>query len=70
MIRQPIRNLRTSRATPPRFCDVIVDGEKVYLEQKISKDKYVTIPWEDVVYQVETAKAVNQEKMKLPQSAL
>jgi hypothetical protein len=52
---------------PPRFCDVIVDGEKVYLEQKISKDKYVTIPWEDVVHQVKAAIAVDKEK--LPQSA-
>jgi len=60
MIRQPIRNLRTSKTVPPRFCDVIVDGDKVYLEQKNSKGKYVTIPWEDVVYQVESAKAANQ----------
>jgi hypothetical protein len=52
---------------PPRFSDVIVDGEKVYLEQKISKDKYVTIPWEDVVHQVKAAIAVDKEK--LPQSA-
>ncbi|MBP9037047.1 MAG: hypothetical protein KBG38_04585 [Candidatus Cloacimonas sp.] len=67
MIRQPIRNLHTSKAVPPRFCDVIVDGDKVYLEQKISKDKYVTIPWEDVEHQVKAAIAVNKEK--LPQSA-
>lgn len=67
MIRQPIRNLHTSKSMPPRFCDVIVDGEKVYLEQKISKDKYVTIPWEDVVHQVKAAIAVDNEK--LPQSA-
>lgn len=67
MIRQPIRNLHTFRAMPPRFCDVIVDGEKVYLEQKISKDKYVTIPWDDVVHQVKAAIAVDREK--LPQSA-
>ena len=67
MIRQPIRNFHTSKGMPPRFCDVIVDGEKVYLEQKISKDKYVTIPWEDVVHQVRAAIAVDSEK--LPQSA-
>ena len=67
MIRKPIRNFHTSRSMPPRFCDVIVDGENVYLEQKISKDKYVTIPWEDVVHQVKAAIAVNREK--LPQSA-
>lgn len=67
MIRHPIRNLHTSRTIPPRFCDVIVDGEKIYLEQKISKDKYVTISWEDVVHQVKAAIAV--DKQKLPQSA-
>lgn len=67
MIRQSIRNLHDYRVIPPRFCDVIVDGEKVYLEQKISKDKYVKIPWEDVVHQVKAAIAVDKEK--LPQSA-
>ncbi|MDD4752895.1 hypothetical protein [Syntrophomonas erecta] len=67
MIKQPIRNLHSSRPTPQRFCDVIVDGEKVYLEQKISKYKYITIPWEDVVHQVKAAIAVDKEK--LPQSA-
>ena len=60
MIKKPIRNLHTSKTTPPRFCDVIVDGDKVYLEQKISKNKYVTIPWEDVVHQVKAAKAANK----------
>ena len=63
MIRQPIRNLHTSRSIPPRFCDVIVDGEKVYLEQKISNKKYVTSPWEDVVHQVKAAIAVKSEKL-------
>ena len=67
MIKKPIRNLHTSKTTPPRFCDVIVDGDKVYLEQKISKNKYVTIPWEDVVHQVKAAIAVDNEK--LPQTA-
>jgi hypothetical protein len=67
MIKQPIRNLHTSKIIPERFCDVIVDGEKVYLEQKISKDKYVTIPWEDVVHQVKAAIAVDNKK--LPQTA-
>lgn len=67
MIRQPIRNMQTSKDVPPRFCDIIVDGEKVYLEQKISKDKYVTISWDDVLYQVNTVIEIN--KKKLPQSA-
>nr|DAF07698.1 MAG TPA: hypothetical protein [Bacteriophage sp.] len=54
MIKQPIRDLSTSKPVPPRFCDVVVDGEKVYLEQKISKNKYVTIHWDDIVHQVES----------------
>ncbi len=54
MIKQPIRDLSTSKPVPPRFCDVVVDGDKVYLEQKISKNKYVTIHWDDIVHQVES----------------
>lgn len=65
MIKQPVRNLHTSKRTPPRFCDVIIDGEKVYLEHKV-KDKYVTIPWEDVVHQVNAAMEVNNEKLPQP----
>ena len=67
MIRQPIRNLHIFKDLPPRFCDVIVDGKKIYLEYKISKDKYMTIPWEDVLHQVKAAIAAGKEK--LPQTA-
>lgn len=56
MTRQAIRNLHTSRNTPPRFCDVIIEGDKVFLEKKSDKNKYEKIPWDDVVYQVEAAK--------------
>lgn len=63
MTKQPIRNLRTTRPVPERFCDVIVDGEKVYLEQKDSKGKYVTIHWEDLCYQVKAAIEINKEKL-------
>lgn len=60
MIKKAIRNLHSSKLVPPRFCDVIVEGEKIFLEKKNDKNKYEKIPWEDVVYQVESAKAVNQ----------
>ena len=60
MIRRPIRNLHSNRQMPPRFCDVVIEGDKVYLEQKKDKDNYVKIPWEDVVYQVEAAKSEEQ----------
>jgi hypothetical protein len=67
MIKQPIRNLRTNRAVPPRFCDIVIDGEEVYLEQKIGKNRYITILWEDLVHQVGLVLKANSEK--LPQSA-
>lgn len=67
MLKQPIRNFRTSKTTPPRFCDVVVDGENVYLELKISSVRVVTIPWEDFKYQVQAAIATDGKK--LPQAA-
>jgi len=54
MIKIPIRNLNSSKPVPPRFCDVVVDGEMVYLEQKVNKNKYIKIHWDDIVYQVES----------------
>ena len=57
MVKRPIRDLHSDRETPPRFCDVIIEGDKVYLEQKKDKNKYIRIPWDDVVYQVEAAKS-------------
>jgi len=61
-VKRPVRNLHSDKSTPPRFCDVIVDGGTVLLQKKVDKNKYETIPWEDVVTQVEIAKqqAVNQ----------
>ncbi len=60
MVKRPIRDLHSDRQTPPRFCDVVVEGDKVYLEQKKDKNKYVKISWDDVVYQVEAAKAASK----------
>ncbi|MCD7825244.1 MAG: hypothetical protein LUH14_04700 [Clostridiaceae bacterium] len=59
MIKKPIRNLHSDRPVPPRFCDVIIEGNQIYLEKKNDKNNYEKIPWEDVVFQVEAAKAVN-----------
>lgn len=59
-MKKAILNLHGDNPFPPRFCNVIVeegiDG-KVYLEMKNEK-KITKIPWEDVVYQVEAARAV------------
>lgn len=61
-MRQAIRNLNSNKPTPPRFCDVIVKGEDVTLEVKTDKNKYETISWEDMQYQVNAAikKAANE----------
>ncbi len=59
MIKKPIRNLHSDKDMPPRFCDVVIENGKVFLEKKTNK-KYEQIPWEDVVHQVELAKASNQ----------
>ena len=62
MLRKQIYNLHSDKQQPPRFCDVIVEGKEVKLEIKTDKGKYESIPWDDVVYQVNAAKdmAVNQ----------
>ena len=60
MIKKPVRNLHSNKPNPPRVFDVIVDGNKAYLEIKIKKNLIERIPWEDVLYQVEAAKAVNK----------
>lgn len=54
-MRQAIRNLNSDKPTPPRFCDVVIDGDEVQLEVKTDKNKYETISWEDMQYQVNAA---------------
>ena len=50
-----IRNLHSDKDIPPRFCNVIVNGDDVTLEVKINKNKFETISWEDMQYQVNQA---------------
>ena len=57
-MRRSIRNLRSDKPTPPRFCDVIIENGEIYLETK-NKNKYERILWKDVVHQVELAKSEN-----------
>lgn len=57
MIKRPIRNLHTDKSVPPRIFDVVVDGDSVNLEVKNDKKKIVSIPWSDVVFQVEAARS-------------
>lgn len=63
-MRQPIRNMNSDKATPPCFCYVIVNGDEVTLEIKKEKNKYETISWDDMKYQVNNAikKAAKEER--------
>lgn len=54
-MRQSIRDLSSNEECPPRFCDVIVDGNDVTLEVKSKKPVHSTISWEDLKYQVSAA---------------
>ena len=56
MLRRQIYNLHSDKQQPPRFCDVIVEDDDVKLEVKNDKGKLESIPWDDVVYQVNAAK--------------
>ncbi|MGI6633821.1 MAG: hypothetical protein ACOX7B_01395 [Christensenellales bacterium] len=58
MVKRPIRNLQSNKPIQPRFCDVIIEGDQVFLEKKSDKNKYEKISWDDVVYQVEAAKKI------------
>ncbi len=61
MTRKAILNLRSNKPQAPRFCDVIVEGEKVTLEVKQDKDKVETVDLEDLLYQVEVAKDIAKQ---------
>ena len=54
-MKQAIWNLNSDKPTPKHFCDVIVEGEDVTLKVKTGKEKYETISWEDLQYQVNAA---------------
>ena len=61
-MRKSILNLSSTKPQAPRFCDVIVDGERVSLEVKQDKDKVETIDWDDLVYQIKVAKEIQLKK--------
>ena len=60
MTKTAIRNLHSDKPIPPRFCDVVIEDGKIFLEKKMDKKQFEKIPWEDVVYQVETAKSAQK----------
>ena len=58
MIKVEIRDLHSTKQVKPRFCDgVIDDNGNIFLVQKHRSGKQVhqTIPWNDVVQQIEEA---------------
>lgn len=60
MTKTAIRNLHSDKPIPPRFCDVVIEDGKIFLEKKTDKKQFEKIPWEDVVCQVETAKSAQK----------
>ena len=60
MTKTAIRNLHSDKPIPPRFCDVVIEDGKIFLEKKTDKKQFEKIPWKDVVYQVETAKSAQK----------
>ena len=60
MTKTAIRNLHSDKPIPPRICDVVIEDGKIFLEKKTDKKQFEKIPWEDVVYQVETAKSAQK----------
>lgn len=61
MTRTQVRNYHSDKQIPPRVFDAVVDGDNVTIEVKFRKT-IVTIPWEDVKYQVN--QAIETEKKK------
>ena len=72
MIRKPVRDLHSESSVPPRFCDVIIDSGRIFLELKGThngRPAISRIRWEDVVLQVEALKSTAEPSrdQELPQ---
>jgi hypothetical protein len=59
MVKRPILCFSNEKPTPQRVFDVVVEGNKIDLEIKSDKKKIIKIPWNEVVSQVEAAKAAS-----------
>ena len=55
MIRQPIRNISSSKQIKPRVFDALIEGDEVYIEVKQAKGREL-IRLCDVLAQIEAAK--------------
>ena len=47
MTKTAIRNLHSDKPIPPRFCDVVIEDGKIFLEKKTDKKQFEKIPWEE-----------------------
>ncbi len=61
MTRKPIWNLHGGKMRPSRICDVLIENNRIMLEIKKGRNEYETVPWQDVVSQVEEAKEHERE---------
>jgi len=50
----PIRNMHSRKTVPPRFCDLIIEGNDVKLRKK-EGNRFEEIPWDVFKHQVEEA---------------
>ena len=50
----PIRNMHSRKTVPPRFCDLIIEGNDVKLRKK-EGNRFEEIPWHVFKHQVEEA---------------
>ncbi len=59
-MRKPIRNISSFEHVQERLFDALIDNNgDVMLEFKIKK-KIVTVPWSDIIYQVENLKKLKK----------
>lgn len=58
--RRPILSFSDDRLPPQRVFDVIIEDNNINLEIKNDKKRIIKIPWNEVVSQVEAARAANK----------
>lgn len=56
MLKRPVRNLQSKKPIPPRLFDILVDGDALSIQVKTGKNEYETVPWQDVLKQVEAVR--------------
>lgn len=60
LIHFPLYNLRSGNNPPPRIADLVVDkhdGLKLFLQVKLGKNRYETIPWDYLSSQIDSIRS-------------